>query len=417
MNNVLSNTYSKTSRHMAIIVTVLLFLPSFNFYLNNILRFSGYNSVGTFMYAVLLMTELYGFYLTSQSHLINKRVATIAVLAAVMALFSFFIYREELGDRLIRNDYHLYYSELLFLFFIGLPALLLSSACRCWDLVLSRLTIVAPVIVIMAIYAWWRVGFSTWGDESINYMTLSYHVLTAGCVCLVQSVKGFHPIYWMASLIFLFIIVAAGCRGALVCTIFFIALIIFRQATATKSKSMIRTWRIVGLVLLLSLPLTFTRLFNDVGSLFDQVGIVSRTMESISDDSFFQSSSRDNIRTAIMKGIGDNPFGYGLYGDRYCCVKHYQNGSEYAHNIFFEFLADFGVIIGPGLLLLIVVVTYKLFKKYRTTNIGLILLIMLPDGFIKLFFSNSFLMDTAFFLLVGFVISVMSNKSIVRKTI
>lgn len=401
---------------MAIIVTVLLFMPSFNFYLNNILRSSGISSVGTLMYAILIVTEVYGFYLASKKSLVNKRVMTIAVLMGVMSLFSYSIYREELGNRLVRNDLHLYYSELLFLFFFGLPALMLSSACRSWELVFSFAKRVAPIIVVMAIYAWWRVGFSTWGDESINYMTLSYHVLTAGCVCLAQSVKGFHPIYWMASLIFLFIIVAAGCRGALVSTIFFIALIIFRQATATKSKSMIRIWRIIGLVLLLSLPLTFTSLFNDVGSLFDKMGIVSRTMVTISDDTFFLSSSRDNIRTAIMKGVEDNPFGYGLYGDRYICVKHYQNGSEYAHNIFFEFLADFGVLIGPGLLLLIIVLIYRMFKKYKTTDTGLFFLIVIPDGFFKLFFSNSFLMDQTFFLLIGFMMSVMSNKKIERIT-
>lgn len=405
MNQVISNTYSKASRHMAVIVTVLMFLPSFNFYINNILRSSGSGSVGTLMYAVLLVTEVYGLYLATKTHLVNKRAAAIAVLAAVLALFSYIIYREELGERLVRNDYHLYYSELLFLFFFGLPALLLSSACHCWDIVYNYATKVAPVIVAMAIYAWWLVGFSTWGNESINYMTLSYNVMTAGCVCLAQSAKGFHPVYWASSLIFLFIIVAAGCRGALVCTIFFIAVVIYRQATSAKNKGTIRTWRIIGLTLLLFLPRTFHRLFNDVGSLFDQVGIVSRTMEAISDDSFFQSSSRDNIRTAIMKGVWENPFGYGLYGDRYACVKHYMNGSEYAHNIFFEFLADFGVIIGPGLLLLIIMATYKLFKKYRTTDTGLILLIIIPDGFLKLFFSNSYLMDTAFFILMGFIIT------------
>lgn len=416
MNQITSNIYSKTSRQMAIILTIVIFLPSFNFFLNNILRSSGSSSVGTMMYAVLLVTEVYGLYLASQFHLVKKRVVNIAVIIAAMALFSFYIYRNELGERLVRNDYHLYYSELLYLFFFGLPALLLSSACRCWELVFSYAQKVAPVIVAMAIYAWWRVGFSTWGDESINYMTLSYHILTAGCICLVQSVRGFHPVYWVTSLIFLFIIVAAGCRGALVCTIFFIAMIIFRQATATKSKSMIRGWRIIGLVLLLSLPLTFTRLFNDVGSLFDKVGIVSRTMETISDDSFFLSSSRDNIRTAILKGVEDNPLGYGLYGDRYVCVKHYQNGSEYAHNIFFEFLADFGVLIGPGLLLLIIVLIYRMFKKYKTTDTGLFLLIVIPDGFLKLFFSNSFLIDQTFFLLIGFLMSVMSNKKIERIT-
>lgn len=410
MNQVTSNTYSKTSRHMAIIVTILIFLPSFNFFLNNILLSSGFFSVGTVLYLFLLVVELYGLNKAFRSHLVGKYSGSLSFFVATMSIVSYFLYMDELGSRFVRPDYHIYYSELLFLFFFGLPAMLLSSACRCWDLVLNYSTKVAPVIVVMTIYAWWRVGFSTWGDESINYMTLSYHVLPAGCFCISKAVKGLHPFYWFTSLIFLFIIFAAGCRGALVCSTLFLALIIIHQATYSANAKTARRWRLIGLLILLALPLYFSQIFDAIGMSISKLGIMSRSMEMMTDNTFFQDGARNTIQTAIWRGVEENPMGYGLYGDRYICSKYYQGGAEYAHNIFYEFIADYGLLFGILLLLLIIVSIIKLYWKQKKSELSVMLLLLLPDGFIKLFFSNSYLMDTSFFILMGFLIVISTKK-------
>lgn len=404
---------SKVIRQLSMIVVMMIIIPSFNFYLNNILLVLGKGSLVILIYGVLLLLMLYGIYIGSKYHLIKKSAVVISAVLAFMAFFSYLMYGDAIGDRLIRPDFHILYSELLYLIIFALPALLVASAARDWDLVVDKLIKIAPLIVAMAFYSWYLVGFRTWGDDSMNYMTLSYHVLTAGCICLAVSFTGVKPVYWIATLAFLFIMIGSGCRGALVCVFLFIVLLLIRQISVCPHSKTSRFIKIGFILLMVSLPTLYMTVFSNVANIFEQIGINSRVIESLQDNEFLSSNSRDNIRNAVLKGISDNPFGYGLYGDRYVTIKYYEKGSEYAHNILFEFLADYGVFLGPIILLVIIYLCYKCFHIYKGTNTGLALLLLVPDGFFKLFFSNSYLTDFLFFVFIGFLLSL--NKNIFIK--
>ena len=404
---------TKVIRQLSLIVVMMMVIPSFNFYLSNIFLVWGFGSLVILIYGVLLLLMLYGIFIGSKYHLIKKSAVVISAVLAFMAFFSYLMYGDAIGDRLIRPDFHILYSELLYLFIFALPALLVASAARDWDLVVDKLIKIAPLIVAMAFYAWYLVGFRTWGDDSMNYMTLSYHVLTAGCICLAVSFTGVKPVYWIATLAFLFIMIGSGCRGALVCVFLFIVLLLIRQISVCPHSKTSRFIKIGFILLMVSLPTLYMTVFRNVANIFEQIGINSRVIESLRDNEFLSSNSRDNIRNAVLKGISDNPFGYGLYGDRYVTIKYYEEGSEYAHNILFEFLADYGVFLGPILLLVIIYLCYKCFHIYKGTNTGLALLFLVPDGFLKLFFSNSYLTDFLFFVFIGFLLSL--NKNIFIK--
>ena len=154
-------------------------------------------------------------------------------------------------------------------------------------------------------------------------------------------------------------------------------------------------------------------IYNNVGIWLENFGISSRIVEAISDETFFSSNSRDDIRNAVFKGVADNPLGYGLYGDRYLIGKYYQEGVDYSHNLFVEFLADFGVFIGPVFFLMILYKVLSYVHKRKRTIVGMIMLILLPDGIVKLFFSGSFLDSVSFFIIIGILLS--SKKLYVSK--
>lgn len=412
----MEHIYTKNERRFALIISSLVLLPPFNFYLNNIMGRFNIQSVGVLLYFILIALELVGLYMVAKAKQFNKKGVAIATITAVMAFFSYLIYNEQLGERLIRNDFHPIYSELLYLFFFGLPTLLLASSFRHWNHVLHYITVASPVLVLMAFFAFWQVGFSTWGDNSMNYMTLSYHVLTAGCVCLSKSFKGVNVVYWISSLLFLFIIVAAGCRGALVCTLAFIVLLAYRQVIVFPQKRSSKIIFVVSVAAFVALPIVSVALFNNIIDSFDRLGISSRTIESVSDATFFESSARNYIRTVIWRGVQENPFGYGLYGDRYVCSKYYIGGAEYSHNVFYEFISDFGLFLGPLLLLIIIIRCYSFFKMHKKYEECTLFLLLIPAGFLKLFFSNSYLMEMMFFLLIGFLLSFSKKSSLSKMT-
>lgn len=400
---------NKVIRQLSMIVVMMIVIPSFNFYLSNILQVWGYRSLVVLIYGTFLLFMIHGLYIGSKYHLIRRSALIISVVLALMGIIAYLIYGDSIGQRLIRSDFHILYSELLYLLIFSLPALLITSAVRNWDLVVNKLIKISPFIVFMAIYSWYLVGFRTWGDDSMNYMTLSYHVLTAGCVCIAVSFTGFKPVYWIASFVFMFIMIGSGCRGALVCVILFVILLLVRRVSINPHSKSSRFIRIACILLVVSLPVLYTKVFSNITNMFEKIGISSRVIEMLEDNEFLSSNSRDNIRTAIMKGVQDNPFGNGLFSDRYITIKYYQEGSEYAHNIFYEFLADFGVFLGPLFILLIMILCYKCFRRYKDTSTGFALMILLPAGLIKLFFSSSYLIDIDFFILLGFLTSCISK--------
>ena len=404
---------NKVIRQLSMIVVMMIVIPSFNFYLSNILQVWGYRSLVELIYGAFLLFMIHGLYIGSKYHLIRRSALIISVVLALMGIIAYFVYGDSIGQRLIRSDFHILYSELLYLYIFSLPALLITSAVRNWDLVVNNLIKISPFIVFMAIYSWYLVGFRTWGDDSMNYMTLSYHVLTAGCVCIAVSFTGFKPVYWIASLVFMFIMIGSGCRGALVCVILFIILLLVRQVYINPHSKYSKFIKIACVFGAVSLPVLYMKVFSKITNMFEQIGISSRVIEMLEDNEFLSSNSRDNIRTAIMKGVQDNPLGSGLFSDRYITIKYYQEGSEYAHNIFYEFLSDFGVILGPLFILLIIILCYKCFHRYKDTSTGLALMILLPAGLIKLFFSSSYLIDIDFFILLGFLTSCFGKTKIV----
>ena len=401
---------TKITRRLSTIVVLMMLLPSFNFYLSNILQVWGVNSFVVIIYGALLLMMIYGVYIGGKYSLIKKSAIVISVILVLMGFLSYFIYGDAIGQRLIRSDFHILYSELLYLLIFSIPALLITSAVRDWDMVVNTLIKFSPLIVVMALYAWYLVGFRTWGEESMNYMTLSYHVLTAGCVCIAVSFTGFKPVYWIASLVFMFIMIGSGCRGALVCVILFVILLLVRRVSINPHSKSSRLIRLACILLVVSLPILYTKFFTNIANMFEKIGITSRVIETLEESEFLSSDSRENIRNAIMEGIRENPFGYGLYGDRYVTIGYYQGGAEYAHNIFFEFLADFGVFLGPLFFLFIIQLCYKIFRRNNETNVGYALILLFPAGFAKFFFSSSYLINLDFFIFVGFLLSCMVGK-------
>ena len=136
----------------------------------------------------------------------------------------------------------------------------------------------------------------------------------------------------------------------------------------------------------------------------------SRNLSKLDDSSFFSHDDRNEIKTVIERGIDSNPFGYGLLGDRIIMQNEHYEG-VYAHNILLELRADFGILLGPAifiLLLLKMFVSYRKLDGYRKD----FLVMLIPAGFIKLLFSGSFLIEPAFYCLLALVFCKENGKKI-----
>lgn len=125
-----------------------------------------------------------------------------------------------------------------------------------------------------------------------------------------------------------------------------------------------------------------------------QFGINSRSIRLFLRDDLYL-SGRENIYNDVLSQISKKPFyGIGLAGDRRVL------GGVYAHNIIFELLANFGIITGIIISILIVGVSLKsIFSKNK--SLANFISIWFSIGFIHLMVSSSYLIDFKFWIFLG----------------
>ncbi len=130
-------------------------------------------------------------------------------------------------------------------------------------------------------------------------------------------------------------------------------------------------------------------------SFIESMGFSSRTLELYLSGDLNSDNGRDDVSSLIWAGIKQNPYGWGLFGDR---VATY--GETYAHSIVREIICDLGVILGPIVLLLffynVVVLLFKLKGGDRDIYALFAFACLAP-----ILFSGSFLTNVDFYLFVG----------------
>ncbi|HHU52613.1 MAG TPA: O-antigen ligase family protein [Clostridiaceae bacterium] len=148
--------------------------------------------------------------------------------------------------------------------------------------------------------------------------------------------------------------------------------------------------------------------------------VSSRTIDSVMEGEFLNSNGRLKIWKAAFKSFLESPiFGKGIYGDRLEVGKRWYWG--YSHNVVLELMNHFGIF---GLAFFGFLV-YSLFKKIigspeKPTKLLFIIVFSLCA---KLLISDSYLISTYFWLLIGLLIAdskllkKLSNKKLVLTTL
>lgn len=407
---ILLNNIKKRDKIIAYALVALVLCPGFNYYACNILVDKmGLPSVSTILYGLMMYLSIYGCYVAKKGKMIGKRMPVICSLFVIMTIMSYLLYGDRIGIVMFADGLNPIHSEAIYLWIFCLPAFILSNSCQNWDAVLKVLGFFSPVVIGVGFYAYYLNGFlTTYGGGVMDYMSLSYFVLTAGCTCFYYFFNYRSLIHLPFALIASFIILTSGCRGALVCIAVFLVIQIYHQIRVnpkSKHTKVLKAW-LVGLALYIILSATLN--FDIVANWQEGLGISSRFVTMMTEASFFEDNARNTISKAIWQGIEENPFGYGLFGDRYLCSKYYVGGVEYAHNFIMEVWASFGFFLGTIIILVIYTRIAKHFFMKVNNSYTNILVILIPIGILSLLFSGTFLTRIEFFIIIGMLFS---NKS------
>lgn len=227
-------------------------------------------------------------------------------------------------------------------------------------------------------------------------MVGAYAILPYVCLVWYFALKRGGVLRYLLSIFTTILLLSMGTRGPVFCLLAFFVLYIF--FLAEKKKSYLALIGII--VIVIAINLFGDQIFSFLSSLFGQFGMSSRALDYFVEGGTDITESSDNERrwiiAEIMKVVNDNPLAFrGFAADRLDEIA-------YAHNVIFEFLISYGVIIGPVLFVSLVILFYKGLKSSSCIFNKAFLSILICCYFVKLFMSGSYIDSPGFYLLVGY---------------
>lgn len=392
----LANSTVLTKRMKVAIVSLILciFIPSYNYILNEILQFDlGMGSISPLSYIILAIVGLYSYaYLTKTSK------GLIVIMAIVLtALFISYLRYPEIQDAFISKDYNPLTSILLYVPLMGFPMMIYSNYLNKNIYIISEyIRIPSLLLIALAIIDYYWTVLVNGHFFDVNYMSFSYAMLPGVCFSFYYGISKGKIIDTIFSIVGLIVILVVGSRGCFLCGVFFLTIASIKQFSISFGKLVIF---ITSLIVLIIIAHFLPSLSDNVMTYMDEHGASSRTLLKISDGSIEESDTRDAIYTIMLTAVDEQPIGYGPMGDRYILNKHGNQG--YAHSIIYEFLVDYGIILGPILLfVLFVSILFKL-KYYFKSEVYYYFTAFLAMGLIKLFVSGSYLEESFFWAVLG----------------
>ena len=301
---------------------------------------------------------------------------------------------------------YIYYIQ----FFLtrGLPGIYLMSK---MSSVRDAITYIKKFQIIWIIYAFiglYYIPISSLGGYNMSF---GYNMLMP--ICITLYFLFLDKTIWnvVTSIIYTFAIVICGSRGALIClVIYFMFLFLFMGNTfdTNNRKNLMRTLIRATFILILLLVIIFN--IENIASLLAKSFPDSRTIKMLQ-SGILNDAGRNPIYSAFLSELNEHPFAIrGIFSDRIFYSNHIVNKpidvANYPHNIWIEMSYQFGVFIGSGLLMIIIIMSVKgIIKatKYTSGDVCLFAFTFV-SGIIKLLFSGSYLINAETYLYIGMLI-------------
>ncbi len=234
-------------------------------------------------------------------------------------------------------------------------------------------------------------------------MTLSYYLLLPTIVFIDDYFDNKKLTSIFISVISFVFILTLGSRGPILCLIGYSAVkfFIFNRKITFKSILIYISGFVTGLLLFINWEQLILFLYN----LFKKYGIESRTLLLFMRTKLHM-SGREDIYNVLIGKILDRPIiGHGIRGDVVIL-----DGKGFSHNFIIEIFINYGLIMGPILISLILFLLIKGLSSKNTYMLKLVL-IWFSIGFVHLMVSSSYLIDFKFWTFLGILL----NKAISPK--
>lgn len=306
------------------------------------------------------------------------------------------------------NGYNIdYYMEYGISFLIlSAPWIFMTHAVRDYVLFKRYLYISALIIIVSLIMNLYVFKTDIFGEAAYT-QSYAYAILPAAvilCSNLFEKLKPLNTVLFMITIIFMF---SMGARGPVICVILFLLLKLMVIYKRKLNKAIILSAVMVALTALINHY--FSNILYLFLVLFEKLNLSTRILITLIEGTFLKDSARNALMEYSKELILKHPLlGVGIGNDRLLLANKMQNSGTleamgwYPHNIFLEFLLQFGVILGGAIIIFMLIVLYKsIFWNYDKDPVDIIC-IFIGIGLFPLLFSGSYITSPLFFALLGF---------------
>lgn len=271
--------------------------------------------------------------------------------------------------------------------------------------VVNMCTVLSKILIILICVSLFRLEQPVYYFNS-HYMTFA-NALLLPLSFLINAVAKKVRV-WDVFLLFTgcLLLLLFGTRGAIL-ILSLQALVVFWRKIHKMGTRYVAI--MVSIILILCVLLILT---GDFESNIFQMNIssVSRTIQKLLSGEFFDSSRYQIWGFLLEKSLKDTFLGAGLAGDRYYLhIKFSGTMANYAHNLFFEWMVDFGIlgIVAFCILTKVCISTLRAIKNEEEWYYY-VLLMFTSYGF--LMFSSSWITLMGFYLLCAETVNIRVTK-------
>ena len=343
----------------------------------------------------MICLAVYFFLLFKAAPTIFSRIKAFDVILFLTLVFLFLI-------SMLNEKTYDYATSILPTFLIQIfPLFILGRVVKDEKYLENLLFKVTPIIILIATFHYTITIIVNSDSMTDDNMSFAYYLLPFSILALFSFLNKRSLINGIVFLLAFFIQVLTGTRGPLLCLLIALTLFVIFQRTSKKIKAILLL--ISGLLIVYFFSDLFAEHMIALGEFLEQLGISNRIVDKIIEGELIDTSGRTDLTEIILSAIRSNPIlGNGFLSDRYLL-----NGS-YAHNIFYELLCHFGVFLGLAIFVFIILMCCRaIFRRERKSYL---MLLLVTVGFVKLFLSNSYIIEPMFFFMLGFLLKHHKNN-------
>lgn len=233
----------------------------------------------------------------------------------------------------------------------------------------------------------------------VHDMVSAYSFLPMAVFSSYLFVYKNNVLYKILAVVSGFIIFVFATRGPLLLYIICTAIIVLQSFL--KKQPIGKVASFVFIVAFLTMfYLNYETIMNSLSNLLESYGMNNGVLNRYFDNSLTDDNGRNLLKTMAFDKISQNLFiGYGSFADRRLL-------GTYCHSIYMEFMIDYGVFAGLGLLVIYLYGAAKLLLINRHNGFVFAFLISVYSVAIgKLFLSGSYLEQPEFFLVLGILLN------------